>query len=244
MLRLKISVATVDVLWQNIVGISISAAALNEKAEERVPSEDGKPRILGDALGLRSTSLAIKHIISSSSSKPVLIVIFWSLLVLPVGLLDVREAHPGRVRLTSLKTTLFSISLWLRLKEGDAGDGLRPLGIDAAAAADLAAISLWYRQRNEPGWLVGEHIHVVFFTTGAEAGDFLDTRVEEGSRLSGDKERRSLVPSLTDRCLEAADKARGRNTAFNRFEAFIFPRARNSLNQKRRTPHQNLSPQL
>lgn len=55
MLRLKISVATVDVLWQNIVGISISAAALNEKAEERVPSEDGKPRILGDALGLRST---------------------------------------------------------------------------------------------------------------------------------------------------------------------------------------------
>lgn len=123
MLRLKISVATVDVLWQNIVGISISAAALNEKAEERVPSEDGKPRILGDALGLRSTSLAIKHIISSSSSKPVLIVIFWSLLVLPVGLLDVREAHPGRVRLTSLKTTLFSISLWLRLKEGDAGAG-------------------------------------------------------------------------------------------------------------------------
>lgn len=150
---------------------------------------------------------------SSSESLPRLILL--NLLVLPWGLFDWKCGRPGRVLFTSLKILLQSFA------PASLAPALGEVGKATTADARFCC-SRWNLQRKDPGWFVGEHIHVIFTGDEDDETDFLGETDAEGRRPSGDDARSLPLPPFTlDLLLELADNERGLSTAFNKFEACI-----------------------
>lgn len=150
------------------------------------------------------TYLSKESVKAPSSSTSLPRVMFFSLLQRTGVDLDVDGCIPGRVRFTSQR---MSESLVCVLLLGELGK----------ATTSRCFWARWNLQRNEPGWFVGEHIHVIF--TGED--DLFDAR-SFGRRLSGDRERRDDGPSDTVGLLPTLVwRDRGLRTALRSLEAFM-----------------------
>lgn len=205
MLRSKASRAFLDVLWQNIVGISLGRTFLDCEAERLWPWADVELRQSTVLERSRMHSSSKEACNSSSSSWPLPNVMFLNLLQRTGVALDVDWCRPGRHRFTSLKISESLVGTFF----------FGEIEIATTAACFCAR---WNLQRKEPGWFVGEHIHVIF--TGVE--DRFDPSVEVGSRLSGDNDRLEDGPSVVVGALPRfVCRERGRKTALRSFEAFM-----------------------
>lgn len=243
MLRSKASKAFFEVLWQKIVGSSLErllsvrggerfdlwwADAVNPLSIERsispiyslrtkkTTNQDRNPEWhiyywkLNHSYATATMVCAYlwkeRATDSSSSSRPLPKLMFFSLLQRTGVVLQVVGSMPGSVRFTSL-----------RMSESLTEDFL--LGEVGNATTSLCFRARWNLQRKDPGWFVGEHMHVIF----AGEDDLFDVK-SLGRRLSGDNDRLGDGPSETAGPLPLLVwMDRGRRTALRSLEAFMVP---------------------
>jgi hypothetical protein len=150
-------------------------------------------------------------------------------LVLPRGLLAREDGGgPGRDGKLCMPLALIMWAACLLSAAGALEEA--PEAFEDEADADPNGFPVrWWRQRKEPGWLVGEHRQVTFAGGDDEWDDFLAiTLVAEGREWSKEEIRLPFVVTsfwgVTKDCFlpeVVEERERGFKTALRRFEACI-----------------------
>lgn len=179
--------------------------------------------------GAEETAYSLTKGMTISLSASPLATMGFNRLVLPRGLLAREDGGgPGRDGKLCMPLALIMWAACLLSAAGALEEA--PEAFEDEADADPNGFPVrWWRQRKEPGWLVGEHRQVTFAGGDDEWDDFLAiTLVAEGREWSKEGIRLPFVVTsfwgVTKDCFlpeVVEERERGFKTALRRFEACI-----------------------